>query len=267
MTEAAIHNGFIAYLRKNGLSYSHHRMDTESGIAVGFPDFCLVHCNRALLIEVKTPKGKLSPAQDEMIAKLAKNGTVTRVCRSVEDCVKTVEWWMGVISKDLPSSQEIGLTTGSDSSADGRSRVQTGGYVPAGQSLSEMQKADRLRRKTRMTLRLPEPSREQKNLSGGVESRHAGSGKPERPGRALPAHGESSLEHGPSNVGNGDRPHSAEVEMGAHDARSGTSAPPAQNLFIANIAGVDWVCKGSGRPGTEAERIRRATPADLINIR
>lgn len=232
--EKEIHNGFIAYLRKNGLSYSHHRMDRKSGIAVGFPDFCLVHCNRALLIEVKTPKGKLSSAQDDMIAKLAKNGTVTRVCRSVEDCVRTVEWWMGVISKDLPSSQEIGLTTGSDSSADGRSRVQTGGYVPAGQSLSEMQKADRLRRKTRMTLRLPESEGGQNNLSGS-KSQPAG------------------------------KVDSEKVEP--ESRTSGVVAPPAQNLFIANIAGVDWVCKGSGQPGTEAERIRRATPADLINIR
>lgn len=38
-------------------------------------------------------------------------------------------------------------------------------------------------------------------------------------------------------------------------------------LFIANVAGTDCVCRGSGQPGSEFEIVRRASPADLINLR
>lgn len=40
----------------------------------------------------------------------------------------------------------------------------------------------------------------------------------------------------------------------------------SQNLFIGKVGTVDWVLSGSGVPGTGSQMIRRATPADLINI-
>lgn len=41
----------------------------------------------------------------------------------------------------------------------------------------------------------------------------------------------------------------------------------SQNLFIGKVGAVDWVLSGDGTPGSIAERVRIATPADVINIR
>lgn len=41
----------------------------------------------------------------------------------------------------------------------------------------------------------------------------------------------------------------------------------SQNLFIARVCGADYVCSGNPSPGGTFERVRRATAADLINIR
>lgn len=43
--------------------------------------------------------------------------------------------------------------------------------------------------------------------------------------------------------------------------RTESAAP----LFIANILGNNWVCRGDPSPGGTVERVRRATAADLIN--
>lgn len=106
MTERHIHDGFIAYLRKNRLSYVHHRMDRKSGIAEGWPDFTIVHCNQALVIEIKTPKGRLSKKQEEVIADIRRNGTGTVIARSVPECVQAVETWMGTEKPDGEAASE-----------------------------------------------------------------------------------------------------------------------------------------------------------------
>jgi hypothetical protein len=98
MTERQIHDGFVKWLRFQRLSYVHHRMDRKSGIAEGWPDFTIVHCGRALPIEVKTLRGRLSEKQKSVIRALTDNGTVTHVCRSVEECVRTTQEWLGVIN-------------------------------------------------------------------------------------------------------------------------------------------------------------------------
>lgn len=191
-SEKQIHNGFIAYLKRERLSYSHHRMDKKSGIAVGFPDFCIIHCGRALLLEIKTPKGRLSEAQREMIKQLTLNGNITEVCRSVEECVRAVETWMGLVNgKEIANTEPLRSDTA-------RSEVE------------------------------------------GVAA-------PKGLGRAA----NEPLMEMPS-----DRRRSTPI---GHTDRATT--------FIANIGGIQWVCKGSGVAGSECERVRKATAADVINLR
>lgn len=96
MHEAEIHNGVIAWLKKQRLSYIHNRMDKKSGIASGFPDITVIHCGRAWVCELKTQTGKLSAKQKEVIAELQANGTPVTVARSVGEAIGCLEAWMGV---------------------------------------------------------------------------------------------------------------------------------------------------------------------------
>lgn len=246
-----IHEPFIAWLRKLEIPYHRNRPDKRTTAVEGDPDFLVSWMQHCLYIECKVPGKKLSPKQEERIAYVRRAGNKVVIAYSLEECIEATKNVLCVGKTDLSGGVEPkqGEQFRNPPEAVRKENRPSSSAAPLSQnnlasSLSEMQKADRLRRKTRMTLRLPEPSREQKNLSGGVESRHAAGGKIE-----------------PSHV--------SQDVAGESPARmdSGSCAPPAQNLFIANIAGVDWVCKGSGQPGSEAERIRRATPADIINIR
>lgn len=54
------------------------------GLRAGVPDICCVHAGRAILIELKTPRGALSAMQKQVHAKLHCAGAVVLVCRSVE---------------------------------------------------------------------------------------------------------------------------------------------------------------------------------------
>lgn len=53
------------------------------GLRAGWPDFVLVHQGRAIFIELKAPKGRLSPEQVACHAELTRAGAVVAVCRSL----------------------------------------------------------------------------------------------------------------------------------------------------------------------------------------
>lgn len=57
------------------------RMGTRPGI----PDLCIVWRGRVIFIELKTPKGRTSPAQEAVMSALTMAGAVVNVCRSLED--------------------------------------------------------------------------------------------------------------------------------------------------------------------------------------
>lgn len=97
-SEKELHQAFEAYLRKEGLSFITHRMDRKSGIQAGFPDYCVISCGRCCLIEMKMPRGTLSPIQEKVITKLQKGGTPTVIARSIEGAVNAVRTWLGVIA-------------------------------------------------------------------------------------------------------------------------------------------------------------------------
>jgi hypothetical protein len=101
MRELQIHDGFIKWLKKNRLAYIRARADKKSGIRTGWPDFTILHCNRSLLIEVKTARGALSRAQKIVIAELrAQSGIVVQVARSVEECCAITISWLGIVADE-----------------------------------------------------------------------------------------------------------------------------------------------------------------------
>jgi len=58
----------------------------RDGLMVGFPDLLIYgHSGRVAHIEVKTPQGKVSPAQEAVAAWLAQWGHKYALCRSVAD--------------------------------------------------------------------------------------------------------------------------------------------------------------------------------------
>lgn len=57
------------------------RMGTKAGV----PDFCVIYRGRSIFIELKANKGRLSPAQTDMLEQLTLAGAVTTVCRSLEE--------------------------------------------------------------------------------------------------------------------------------------------------------------------------------------
>lgn len=77
-----------------------------TGLTAGMPDLLLFYDRRAWGIEVKTPRGTLSPAQRDMHAALEQAGIPTAVVRSVDDAVRAVLQWgfptrMTVTERDL----------------------------------------------------------------------------------------------------------------------------------------------------------------------
>lgn len=100
MTEARIQDAFAHWLKSNRIAFIQARRDKKSTIKAGAQDFLLYHCNRCLLIETKTAVGKLSPAQIQHAEEMRQHsGMIVHVCRSVEECVRTAQEWLGTIDK------------------------------------------------------------------------------------------------------------------------------------------------------------------------
>ena len=101
-----LHLPFIAYLRKQGVPYVYHRADRRSGINKGHPDFTLLWCGQAFLIEFKTLGGKLSADQVERIEELSRAGTRTRLCTSLEEAIGYLDSEMGT-KRAVESTESI----------------------------------------------------------------------------------------------------------------------------------------------------------------
>lgn len=57
------------------------------GLKPGVPDLLIIDAGRALWIELKTPKGSVSPVQKECHSHLALARSTVAVCRSLEDVI------------------------------------------------------------------------------------------------------------------------------------------------------------------------------------
>lgn len=63
------------------------------GLLAGLPDLFLFHAGRAWGLEVKTARGRLSPAQRDCHVALEQAGVPTAVVRSVDDALAQVLRW------------------------------------------------------------------------------------------------------------------------------------------------------------------------------
>jgi len=102
------HELFSAYLRKSNIHFIHARMDKESTIAEGWPDFTLIHQGWALCIEFKFGKGQCSAAQLKTLNSLNMSGTPAHVCRDVIDAIRiTAKWIEGENIKPAEQAKPI----------------------------------------------------------------------------------------------------------------------------------------------------------------
>lgn len=104
--EAALHRAVMAYLAAvltpdtfattfpaGGGGKVRGAILKASGLAAGVPDIILVNDGRALWIELKAPKGKLSEAQGETHARLWNAGSPVVIARSLDDVRSALRSW------------------------------------------------------------------------------------------------------------------------------------------------------------------------------
>jgi len=65
----------------------------RTGLKAGVPDLLVIADGRARFIELKTAKGRLSPAQREAHDALVRAGALVAVCRSIEDVAAQISAW------------------------------------------------------------------------------------------------------------------------------------------------------------------------------
>lgn len=91
MTEKEIHQQFNAFLRERGIPFIEARMDRASTIAKSWPDYTILWMGRVICIEVKTEKGRVSPAQNLKIDFIRQSGCRVLICRSTQECVEAAK--------------------------------------------------------------------------------------------------------------------------------------------------------------------------------
>ncbi len=91
MTERQIHDGFNVWLRERSIPFIESRMDRKSTIAKAWPDYSIFWMDRALMIEVKTAKGRLRPDQVTMIEFIRRSGNRVEIVRSVPECIEACQ--------------------------------------------------------------------------------------------------------------------------------------------------------------------------------
>ena len=74
------------------------------GVKAGVPDLCIIKDGQAFFLEVKRPastaggKGRLSPAQKDMIGRLEEAGGEVKVVYSVADVIEAcIDWQINVL--------------------------------------------------------------------------------------------------------------------------------------------------------------------------
>jgi len=107
-TEAAIQSAIVKYLRfqlptsyrcfaiPNGAQRtpSGRPANAVSGLTPGVPDLCIIGpMGKAYFIEVKTTKGRLTPAQHDFAQYCLTNLIPWALCRSVQDVDVSIRQW------------------------------------------------------------------------------------------------------------------------------------------------------------------------------
>lgn len=99
MEIADLHVPFKRWLDSERILYITPRSDRESTIAEGWPDFTIMLAGRVLLLEFKTDKGSLSPAQKMRHAECTLSGCTPVVCRSIQAAVEVVNAWRATVGE------------------------------------------------------------------------------------------------------------------------------------------------------------------------
>ena len=66
------------------------------GLKPGFPDILVIYRGRAVLCELKGPKGKLSPDQRDCHVHLGEAGARVAMCRSVDELERYLRHYVGI---------------------------------------------------------------------------------------------------------------------------------------------------------------------------
>ena len=99
--EALVHHS------PNAASDARHRFHmAKDGVLPGYPDLTvLLPHGRTLLLEVKTTKGRLSPAQRDIHDRLAAMGHAVAVVRSVDEALAAVDAMLAPASRPAPEGR------------------------------------------------------------------------------------------------------------------------------------------------------------------
>ena len=68
----------------------------DLGMRPGVSDLFITMARKGYIgawVELKTPKGVVSPAQKDFLTDMEQQGYFTRVCRSIEEGIKTIDWY------------------------------------------------------------------------------------------------------------------------------------------------------------------------------
>jgi VRR-NUC domain len=94
----------------------------RAGYVAGIPDRCILWNGKAHFLECKGPRGRLSPAQEEMFVRIEDTGCEVAVVRSVDDVESwLLRWGIPINGRlKLSANDEIMLRRGSMPRADWR---------------------------------------------------------------------------------------------------------------------------------------------------
>jgi hypothetical protein len=83
-----------AWLDRHEMPYFWSRSDKPTRSKLGTPDFCIVAGPRALVLEIKGPKGVLSPEQKEFARRLEGVDTPLHLSRSFQESLSIIKEWI-----------------------------------------------------------------------------------------------------------------------------------------------------------------------------
>jgi hypothetical protein len=100
-SEAEITRAIRYLLKSQGIW--HFKLHQGLGSTPGIPDICGIWKGRALFIEIKTTKGKLSDKQEQKINEINRAGGLAFVARGIDDVIHG----LGIQDRFLFSKQEV----------------------------------------------------------------------------------------------------------------------------------------------------------------
>jgi hypothetical protein len=105
--EKADHNRVMSWVRRNELECIHApTFRRVHDLPPGWPDFSLIWGDRILFVELKSARGRLSPAQLEMKAKLEAQGATVYVKFSYESTKRLMIGWLWEVARWRPLEPE-----------------------------------------------------------------------------------------------------------------------------------------------------------------